>query len=168
MHTLNDNAVLAALFNLIDREFQGKSWNGPSFIATLDRLDASEAASTKTWEGYSAWELGRHTAICKFIIMEDLGIQFPEWPYGRSPYFAAPTEVSAAAWERDRQLYRLVHERCLAGLKTQPESILTQPMPTWKAPWLDIISWLATHDAFHGAQIRSMGLPTLKSEKHDE
>jgi len=168
MSTLADNKILTALFALIDKEFQGKSWNGPSFIATLDRLDAAEAAATTTWEGYSAWELGRHSAICKFIILDDLGIQVPEWPYGRAPYFAAPTDASPAAWEQDRRLYRLVHDRCLAGLKAQPESILTEAMPTWKAPWLDIISWLATHDAFHGAQIRSMGLPSIKEAKHSE
>jgi len=40
-------------------------------------------------------------------------------------------------------------------------------MPTWKAPWGKVLAWLSTHDAFHGAMIRSMGLPTFKTGKHE-
>ena len=156
-----------AVFDLIDREFNGKSWNGPSFMATLDKLSPTEAASRATWEGYSAWEIANHCATCKLIMLTDLGQTLPEWPYDADKQFPAPTDVTSAAWERDKNLYSLIHARCLATLRALSPEQVAQPMPTWKAPWLEIIVWLTTHDAFHGAQLRSMGLPTLKAKKHE-
>ncbi|MBU0935420.1 MAG: DinB family protein [Spirochaetes bacterium] len=156
-----------AVYDLIDREFNGRSWNGPSLMATLEKLDASTAASQATWEGYSAWEIAIHCACCKFIILDDLGITMPEWPYGREHLFGQPEDSSEATWQRDKQLFTLVHERCMQAIKALSPEQLAAEMPSWKAPWVEIITWLTTHDAFHGAQIRSMGLAQLKDKKHD-
>jgi hypothetical protein len=38
-------------------------------------------------------------------------------------------------------------------------------MPEWKISFAAALSWLATHDIFHGAQIRSMGTPGFKTPK---
>jgi hypothetical protein len=32
-----------------------------------------------------------------------------------------------------------------------PTDRLTLEMSTWKSPWLEVIAWLTTLDAFHGA-----------------
>jgi hypothetical protein len=159
------NQALQAIFDLIDCEFDGKSWNGPSLMATLAQLDATAAASQATWEGYSAWELAIHCSSCKFIIAEDLGLFIPEWTYGRQ-LFGQATDTSPAAWLHDQSLFRLVHTTCLTALRQMPADHLALEMPSWKSPWLEVIAWLTTHDAFHGAQIRSMGLPALKTAKH--
>jgi predicted secreted Zn-dependent protease len=55
----------------------------------------------------------------------------------------------------------------MAGLRAFPASSLGDEMPTWKSPWETVIAWLVTHDSFHGAQVRSMGLPTFRTKRHD-
>jgi len=151
----------------MDAEFNGKPWNGLSLMGTLDKLSAAEAASIKTWEGYSAWEIALHCAKCKRIIAADLSVPVPAWPFAVEGWFPSPAEPTEAAWARDRSLLAEYHAASMKALRNFPASRLNEEMPTWKSPWGTVLAWLATHDAFHGAQIRSMGLPTLKTKKHD-
>lgn len=151
----------------MEADFRGKSWNGRSLMATLDALSAREAASTATWEGYSAWSVALHCAKCKRIVAADLGVPVPEWQHPEPLWFPIPPDTSEAAWARDRAMLAELHDASMKGLRALPESRLAEAAATWEAPWGRVIAWLATHDAFHGAQIRSMGLPTLKAKKHD-
>lgn len=151
--------------NLLDAEFDGKSWNGPSLMATLERLGAQEAASQKTWEGYSAWEIGIHCAQCKRLLAADLGAAVEPFPFTGEGYFNQPSDTSEAAWKRDLAYFRRAHKECMDALRAMKPASLDDIMPTWKHPYRQVIAWLCTHDAFHGAQIRSMGLPTLKEKK---
>ena len=158
---------LAYALDYIDAEFQGKPWNGLSLKTTLDKLSAAEAASGQTWEGYSAWSIALHCAKCKRIVARDLGAPVAAWPYPEDVWFPSPAEISEAAWAADRALLAEYHEISMKALRGFPVSKLDDEMPAWKAPWGKVLSWLVTHDAFHGAQIRSMGLPSLKSKKHE-
>lgn len=158
---------LAYAFDDMDAEFSGKPWNGKSFMATLDKISAAEAASVETWEGYSAWSIALHCAKCKRILVRDLGFPVADWSYPEEVWFPSPTDASEEAWARDRAMLAAYHEASMKALRALPESRLIEEMPTWEAPWGKVLAWLATHDAFHGAQIRSMGLPSLKSRKHE-
>jgi len=160
-------AFLTYALDDMDAEFNGKPWNGLSLMGTLDKLSAAEAASMNTWEGYSAWEIALHCAKCKRIVATDLGVPVPAWPFAAEGWFPSPAEPTEAAWARDRGLPAEYHVASMNALRSFPESRLGEEMPTWKAPWGTVLAWLATHDAFHGSQIRSMGLPTLKSKKHE-
>lgn len=151
-----------AVFSMIDAEFDGKSWNGPSFMATLEKLSWQEASDKKTWEGYSAWEIALHCAKCKVTIARDLGKTISGWTYPDEGWFPAPKTASAEAWQSDKALLADIHRTCMEALRGMTDADLEKPMPSWKAPWKDVIAWLLTHDAFHGAQIRSMGLPSLR------
>ena len=154
-------------FDDMDAEFSGKPWNGKSLLATLDKLPAAEAANIETWEGYSAWSIALHCAKCKRIVLVDLGVPAAPWPYPEDLWFPSPVETSEEAWTRDRAMLLAYHEASMKALRAFPESRLGEEMPTWEAPWGKVLAWLATHDAFHGAQIRSMGLPSLKAKKHE-
>ena len=156
---------LTDCLNLIDAEFDGRSWNGPSLMATLEKLGAEEAASQKTWEGYSAWELAIHCAQCKHLLASDLGAQLEPFPFKGPGYFNQPTETGEEAWKRDLAYFRRCHKDLMATLRALPPARLDEVMPTWKHPYREVIAWLCTHDSFHGAQIRSMGLPSLKEKK---
>lgn len=156
------DAVLA----MLDAEFNGKSWNGLSFMATLEKLSWEEAQNINTWEGYSAWEIMLHCAKCKYIIAKDLDQNVSSWNYTDESWFPAPHAVNKEGWEQDKKLLIAMHTACMNGLRSLGESRLEEPMSTWKKPWKTVISWLLTHDAFHGAQMRSMGLPSLKEKHH--
>ncbi|MBL8966103.1 MAG: hypothetical protein JNG85_03780, partial [Spirochaetaceae bacterium] len=154
------------ILELIDAEFRGKSWNGLSFLPTLEKLTAKEAADGNTWEGYSAWEIALHCAMCKRIVAKDLGLAVPDWPYPEGVWFPAPADQGEASWARDKALLVELHEASMRALRGMDEAVLESEMPSWKAPWKQVLVWLTTHDSFHGAQIRSMGLPALREKKH--
>ena len=159
--------AIDAFLDVIDDEFLGDSWNAPPLMKTLDGLSAAEAASEETWEGYSAWAIALHCAKCKHIVARDLGTELPTWPYDESLWFPLPAVRDEAAWARDRALLRSCHEAAAKALRAMPESLLEAEMPSWKKPWKRVVAWYVTHDAFHGAQLRSMGLPSLKEKRHD-
>lgn len=151
----------------METEFRGKSWNGLSLMATLDKLTASEAASTATWEGYSAWSVALHCAKCKRIVAEGLGAVVAGWPFAEELWFPAPPVVSEETWIADKKMLVSMHEAAMGALRAISEKKLDEIMPVWKAPWGKVIAWLSAHDSFHGAQIRSMGLQPFKTKKHD-
>lgn len=161
------SGILVPFLDGMDNEFCGKSWNGSSLMSTLDALSPEEASSEATWEGYSAWSIALHCAKCKRIVANDLGASTPDWPYPEELWFPSPVDASAAIWARDRELLRALHDISMGALRAMPESMLAEVMPTWKSPWGTALAWLVTHDAFHGAQIRSMGLPSLKAKRHE-
>jgi hypothetical protein len=151
----------------MEAEFSGKSWNGASLLATLDRLSAVEASSMETWEGYSAWEIALHCAKCKRIVAVELGAEVPDWPFPAEPWFPSPPDTSGESWARDKALLVACHDAAMKALRAFPDSRLDETMAFWKSPWGKVLAWFGDHDAFHGAQIRSMGLPSLKTRKHE-
>ena len=54
----------------------------------------------------------------------------------------------------------------MAAIRGLSDSRLDERMPEWKASYRRAIAWLCTHDAYHTAQIRSMGVTGLKEAKH--
>ncbi len=157
--------LLKPFFDIIDREFNGESWNGLSLMGTFGKLSAAEAASTDTWEGYSAWSIGIHCAKCKYMVAKDLGAPVPEWPFSKEDWFPVPPVVSEDAWAKDKLLFAALHDTCMTALRSLTESDLETVMPSWKAKYGEVVAYLCTSDTFHGAQIRSMGLPGLQDKK---
>lgn len=159
-------AYLQYTLDGMEADFRGKSWNGLSLLATLEKLNAAEAAGTNTWEGYSAWEIALHCAKCKRIIAVELGAAVPDWPFPAEPWFPSPADVSEESWTRDKALLTACHDAAMKALRAFPESRLDETMAFWKSPWGKVLAWFASHDAFHSAMIRSMGVPSLKTKKH--
>lgn len=159
---------LALLLDLADAEFDGESFNGPSFMKTLESLSPESAASTATWEGYSAWEVAHHVAYYKYYIARELGAAGPIEPYpfpaGRSG-FAPPREVSAAAYKDLLGYLRRAHRCVTEAIRAADPGKLVEIMPKWDIPFAKAAAWLCTHDSYHAAQIRSMGVPGLKEPK---
>ncbi|PKL24936.1 MAG: hypothetical protein CVV47_06525 [Spirochaetae bacterium HGW-Spirochaetae-3] len=158
---------LAIILDVLETEFRGKSWNGLSLAPTLGKLGAAEAARTDTFEGYSAWSVALHCTKCKILAARDLGVAAPEWAFPAETWFPEPGDKGQPAWDRDRATLADAHDAMMAGLRAFPASSLGDEMPTWKSPWETVIAWLVTHDSFHGAQVRSMGLPTFRTKRHD-
>lgn len=157
-----------AFYAYADDEFDGESFNGPSFMKTLDGLSAETAAFKGTYEAYSAWEVAAHCLFYKYFLLKSLGLSGPIDPY---PYeegnFVGPVEVTDKAWADFRSYARKVHAACMETLRKLPEQRLGETMPEWKIPYGKVVAWLCGHNSYHCAQIRSMGVPGLKAPKKD-
>lgn len=154
------------LLGYADAQFDGESYDGPSFMKTLDGLSWEAAASTQTYEGYSAWEVALHVLYYKYYFIRALGAEGSIEPY---PYpeghFISPPEVGEEAWRLLRARLRGAHAVVMEAIRAFPESRLDELIPKWGEPYGKGIAWLCGHDAYHSAQLRSMGVPGLKAPK---
>lgn len=157
---------LAMLVELADAEFDGESFNGPSLMATLEKLSPEAAASHDTFEGYSAWETAIHCLYFKYFIARSLGAAGPVEPY---PYeqesFVRVEGADVEAWKKLDAYHRRVHNAVWTAIAGLDDARLDSTMPEWKIPYRAAIAWLATHDTYHAAQIRNMGVPGLRSPR---
>lgn len=161
------NAQVKYFYDMAEAEFRGESWNGASFWETIKSLKAAEAASTETWEGYSVWELVHHQAQFKDILARSLG--FSPWPEGYPVAEINRPELPEAqteqAWQKAQTLLSKAHKAVMAAIAAMEDSKWVEIMPEWKIPYGQAVAWLFSHDTYHTAQIRNMGLPRFKRDK---
>lgn len=156
---------LEAMLDMADKEFDGESFNGPPLMVTLDSLSAEEARSEATYEGYSAWEIAVHCAFYKHIIAAALGSEVEKFPYAEKNFAPIPTPADDGAWKSARALLRRSHHAVMNAFRAASSEKLDEIWPEWDVPFREAAAWLCTHDTFHNAQIRSMGLPSLRQHK---
>jgi uncharacterized damage-inducible protein DinB len=158
---------LQLLVSLADDEFDGECFNGLSFMKTLEKLGPEAAARTDTYEGYSAWGVALHVAYYKYFIAKSLGVAgMVSYPFDEGTYgFGAPSAVSAEAWKAVRDYLRTAHKKVWDAARKLSPARLDETMPELKIPYARALAWLATHDTFHVAQIRSMGVAGFKEKR---
>jgi hypothetical protein len=154
------------LVQYADDQFDADSYDGPSFMKTLEGLSSEAAATNTTFEGYSAWEVALHVLYYKYYFIKALGAQAGVEPY---PYpeggFVQPPSTSAEDWTLLHARLRAAHKVVMDAITTFPEDRLDEKIPGWGEPFGKGIAWLCGHDCYHTAQIRSMGVPGLKTPK---
>lgn len=149
---------------LADGEFAGPSFNGPSLVETLRALSAAEAASTDTYEGYSAWAVALHVLYFKYKIGTELGAKLPSYDHDDNGWPALPADTSEANYTAMVDELVAFHEPVVDAYRNATPEKLEEPMPGWKVPLGKAFAWLVAHDANHNAQIRNMGLASLKQK----
>ena len=159
------DTTTAYFLDYADEEFDGKPFNGLSFMATIERLDPDMAFWSDTHEGYSAWSVALHVAYYKYFVAKSLGAAAPiePYPFEKGSYgFGKPATADAASWKAVLDYSRKAHSIVMAAIRAAGPEKLAQMMPEWDIPYGKTVAWLASHDVFHGAQIRNMGVPGLK------
>jgi hypothetical protein len=150
------------LVDLSNQECIGDSLNGPSLIQTLRSLSPEEAASTDTYEGYSAWSIALHVLYLKHMVSLELGAEVPEYDYEKTDFPKPPARVSREAWEKVIADNEAVHRGFVEALgKASPEK-LASTFRAWKIPLGKAAAWVVSHDINHNGQIRNMGLESLR------
>jgi hypothetical protein len=159
------------LADLADAEFDGESYNGKSLMATLSELDAKAAAAPSDYEGYSAWSVALHVAYCKWIVAKALLDEAGKSRLGPYPYpagnggFAEAPEPSQDAWVGLLAYLRVVHGEAIGAMRECGEKRFDRELPEWGIPAGKAAVWLCSHDSYHTAQIRNMGIPAYKSKR---
>ncbi len=150
------NKTIELFVDLTDREFDGQSFNGPSLMRTLRSLSLEQAVAKKTHEDYKAWSIVLHLGYWKQFLAVQLsgkdGAVSPV-PHEEKDWPSLPPELSLEA----------VHRFYMDALRSFPPDRLDEELEAWECPFG--IAWMATHDTYHVAQIRNMGLENLTIEQ---
>lgn len=101
------------------------------------------------------WELMLHIAYWKYAVRRRLeGGTAPRFPRSPANFPALPARPDQAAWDGDRALLTLEHDRLLAVVRAISPSRYGQRVQAGKS-WTvgEMILGIAQHDAWHTGQI---------------
>lgn len=161
--------MLESLLLIIDqtnREFRGHTFNGYSLMETLTKISAITAANTDTYEGYSAWDNLVHCVYFKFYLVRFLKQEKPLLPFPwEEGSFPLIEDTSEDSWQNTLAYAELVHDRYILALQDLTEAELKLRIEPWDCTLEEAIIWIPTHDTYHVAQIRNMGLPEFQKKR---
>jgi len=150
------------MVDLSNQECVGGSFNGPALLETLRSLSPEEAASTETYEGYSAWSVALHVLYYKHMIAAQLGAKLPSYDYEQTNFPEPPEEVTKEAWEKVITDNEATQTGFVEALASASDAKLEETYKPWKVPLAKAVAWVVSHDTNHNTQIRNMGLPSLR------
>lgn len=159
------------LLDHADAEFDGRALNGASLMGTLSKLDAKAAADTATYEGYSAWSVALHVAYSKWAFANQMLEQAGAARIGPYPFakgtggYADPTTVDTQAWGAFKEYLVCIHRDTMQVIRNADPALLAGELVAWKMPVARAVAWLCSHDSYHTAQIRNMGLLELRGQR---
>ena len=154
------------LVELANQECITGSLNGPALLETLRAITASEAAATDTYEGYSAWSIALHTLYFKHQVGLELGATIPKYEHEETDFPPTPSHATDEEWAKVADEIEACHKGFVEALEKATPETLDRRYEAWKMPLGRAITWIISHDIAHNAQIRNMGLPSLREEKH--
>ena len=146
------------IMTITQSEYNGGSFNGPNLVKTLRNLSLDQVTNTNTYEGYTVWGIVLHLMKWKHELAILLGADnLTPFPYEGDNFPNLPQKLNAAAWEATLAEMDTIHEAYIQALSTVDPAKLDETMP-WGCSYGEAIAWMTTHDTYHTAQIRNMGL----------
>jgi uncharacterized damage-inducible protein DinB len=148
------------LVKITENEFAGNPFNGPSLLKTLQSLSIEQIRSTETLEGTSVWAVTLHLIYWKDSLCQKLGGKsaFDPFPHEQKDWPSITGDKTADSWSTTTTDLGKAHKAYINALETLPERRLKEEIADWKCTLLEAVSWMSTHDLYHAAQIRNMGV----------
>lgn len=148
-----------SLADHLDSVFYGKAWHGAALLPTIEKFKLAPAAIEND-EGFSAWKIVLHCAYWKFDVRRRLTIGTPRPIFGRKPrdFPRLPAEISDKTWEADKRFLEEEHRLLREAVLALPEALLDEVPPRGHFTHSGYILGAASHDVYHTAHIRNLGV----------
>ena len=161
------DAKLESLIRIARTEFDGPSLMGPAFLPCIASIPYEEAAREDTYEGYSVWGVALHVLYHKYAAIKLAGgaVSASAYPYEEADWPRLPAERTRQAWERLLAELAAMQAAWLTALGGFPMTRWDEAIPAWGYTVGQVLDCIALHDLYHAAQIRNMGIPSLRSKK---
>ena len=103
-----------------------------------------------------------HNVYCKWMLLKALDPN-DGTPYGyeEKSFPALPVPADEKAWEKTMSDSDVIHDAYMAVLGRLTADRMAGELEGWKCTVGAAVGWMATHDSYHAAQIRNMGVPGL-------
>ena len=150
------------LIHLTEVEYRGHSFNGYSLMETVRPLTLDQVLSKKTHQSFTVWGIVLHCALVKWKMASLLRPDFPiDFPYEQTDFPALPEDRSGDAWRESLLVSDRIHDAYIEVLRAVKGDFDRSVIQEWDCGFGEAIAWIATHDTYHNAQIRNMGLKGL-------
>ena len=133
------------------RAFEGDAWHGPSLMAILEDMTASQATSRPFSGAHNIWELVYHIAAWERAGVRRMGgdpanlTDDEDWP--------AVSDTSEIAWQQTKDLLRAGHNEFQEAISKLDESRLDQPIVTGPRTVYITLHGIIQHTLYHAGQI---------------
>lgn len=147
----------------LDAVFYGEAWHGAALRPTIRAFGFAEALQENA-EGFSPWKIVLHCAYWKFaarrwLAPEDAKPSFPRQP---DDFPDLPAERTEAAWRADIEFLDAEHRRLVHAVEQFPDRRLEDKRPQDPITYAGLILGVASHDVYHTAHIRNLGIRHFK------
>ena len=138
------------------RAFDGNAWHGPSVMALLEGVSASQAAARPIPSAHSIWQLVNHIGAWERACLRRLNGDPAQLTDEED--WQPLTDTSEAAWQKTKDELVATHQQLLEKIAELDESRLDQPIIT-NDPSTKYSSVYVTlqggvqHDLYHAGQI---------------
>ena len=137
------------------RAFDGNAWHGPSVMALLQGVTASQAAARPIPAAHSIWQLVNHIAAWERACLRRLNgdpaqlTDEEDWP--------AVSDTSDAAWQKTKDELVATHQQLLQKIAEVDDARLDQPIindpsTTYSSVYVTLHGGVQ-HDLYHAGQI---------------
>ena len=137
------------------RAFDGNAWHGPSVMALLEGVTASQAAARPIPSAHSIWQLVSHIAAWERACLRRLNgdpaqlTDEEDWP--------AVSDTSEVAWQKTKDELVATHQQLLDKIGGLDDARLNQPIindpsTTYSSVYVTLHGGVQ-HDLYHAGQI---------------
>ncbi|UOQ72462.1 DinB family protein [Hymenobacter cellulosilyticus] len=151
---------VARITDQLQRAFDGAAWSGPSLLATLPRLTASQAAAHPVVQAHSIWEIVLHLAAWIRTVQQRVASRQVIPLTNKQDWPAQPTSLDEELWENSRQDLRAAHQLLLDTVAALTDADLAAPVgegpevePGTAHPVYVLLHGVAQHNLYHAGQI---------------
>lgn len=146
---------------ITEREYTSGTFNGPaSFMETVRKLTLEQACDSDTHDGYTSWSIVLHDAYFKWKVLEFINPGVHDWPHQKTSFPPLP-EATEENWQQTIALSDDIHRAYMELLDRLTTQDVGREIDEWDCSVGEALAWISTHDTFHAAQIRSMGVTGL-------
>lgn len=144
-------AELERILDQSQRAFEGDAWHGPSLMAILNDVSASQAVSRVFSGAHSIWELVNHIGAWERAGARRLGgdpanlSEDEDWP--------AVSDTNELAWQKAKEALVAGHAEFQDGISKLDESRLDQPIVAGLATVYVTMHGIIQHTLYHAGQI---------------
>lgn len=151
-----------ALVDHLDSVFYGKAWHGAALLPTIQKFGLAPAAIEND-EGFSAWKIVLHCAYWKFDVRRRITKGSPRPVFERKlrDFPRLPEEITEETWKADRELLEKEHRLLRRAVLALTDEILDAVPPRGSYTYEGYILGAASHDVYHTAHIRNLGVITF-------
>lgn len=160
------DARLESLVRIASTEFDGPSLMGAAFLPCLASIPFEDVARENTYEGYSVWGVALHVLYHKYAAIKLAGgaVSAAAYPYEEADWPRVPAERTKPAWEKLLAELAAMQAAWLKALGEFPMARWDESIPAWGCTVGQVLDCIALHDLYHVAQIRNMGLQSLRKK----
>lgn len=138
--------------------YAGPAWHGPTVRDALRGIAAPQAARQVARSRNTIWDLVRHLAYGRHLLMRRLNPKSPiekfPYPLRHAWWPVLPKDQSEQAWQADLALLDAYHAQLLEAIASASDAALRRRRARNRRTIAQELLGLALHDTYHAGQIR--------------